>query len=181
MKRICTLTLLLIFALCGEAQDVKMQGMEMVESMNDEGTALVKMPFKWYAGIGSANDKQTAIELAQREAYASISRILNDAVLDVAERGNVVNEGDVKKALKLHWEQVSSSLLKGCEPFGEAKVEYDGRTGMYTATARVAIRGDRFVKLLNTAGSFKPENLSGNDLKEFNEVNESIMEAAKGE
>lgn len=51
---------------------------------------------------------------------------------------------------------------------------------MYNVTAKVSIRGDRFNKMLNTASTYKPEDLSGSELEQFIEVNKSIMEAAKG-
>ena len=51
---------------------------------------------------------------------------------------------------------------------------------MYNVTAKVAIRGDRFNDLLNTAGNFRPSDLSGAELDEFIETNKSIMNAAKG-
>ena len=79
-----------------------------------------------------------------------------------------------------HWEQFSTSLQKGCEPFGNTTVEYDQATRMYNVTAKVAIRGDRFNDLLNTAGNFRPSDLSGAELDEFIETNKSIMNAAKG-
>ena len=161
-------------------ETMKVQGIEMSESLSDDGTEMVSRPYKWYAGIGQADNKQMAIELAQREAYATISRVLNNAVYDESERGNVANNGRVQQALTSHWQQVSTSLQKGCEPFGDVRIEYNPTTRMYNATAKVAIRGDRFNKLLNTAGSFKPDNLSGDELEQFIEVNKSIMEAAKG-
>lgn len=161
-------------------ESIKMQGIEMSESLNDDGTAMISRPFKWYAGIGKADNKQMAIELAQREAYATISRVLNNAVLDQSERGNVANNGRVQQALTSHWKQVSTSLQQGCEPFGNVTVEYSPTTHMYNVTAKVAIRGDRFNKMLNTAGNYKPEDLSGSELEQFIEVNKSIMEAAKG-
>lgn len=161
-------------------ETIKMQGIEMSESLNDDGTAMISRPFKWYAGIGKADNKQMAIELAQREAYATISRVLNNAVLDQSERGNVANNGRVQQALTSHWKQVSTSLQQGCEPFGNVTIEYSPTTHMYNVTAKVAIRGDRFNKMLNTAGNYKPEDLSGSELDQFIEVNKSIMEAAKG-
>ena len=161
-------------------ETVKLQGIEMAEALSEDGTHMIQRPYKWYAGIGKADNKQVAIELAQREAYATISRILTNAVKDNAERGNVANNGKVQQALTSHWEQFSSSLQKGCEPFGNTSIEYDQSTRMYNATAKVAIRGDRFNQLLNTAGNFKPSNLSGAELDQFIEVNKAIMEAAKG-
>ncbi len=161
-------------------QTMQMQGIAMSESLNEDGSAIVNTPFKWYAGFGKADNKQMAIELAQREAYATISRVLSNAVHDTAQRGNVANNGRVQQALTSHWEQVSLSLQKGCEPFGDVTIEYNPGTHMYQVTAKVAIRGDRFNELLQTAGNFKPEDLTGEELDKFIEVNKSIMEAAKG-
>lgn len=158
----------------------KMQGIEMAESLDDEGTGMIQRPFKWYAGIGKADNKQMAIELAQREAYATISRVLQNVVKDNAERGNLANNGRVQQALTSHWEQVSMSIQKGCEPFGDVIIEYSPATRMYSVTAKVAVRGDRFNQMLNNAGNFRPDNLSGDELNQFIEVNKAIMEAAKG-
>ena len=161
-------------------ETVKLTGIEMADALNDDGTDLIKRPFKWFAGIGKADNKQVAVELAQREAYATISRVLNNAVLDQAKRGNVANNGRVQQALTSHWEQVSASLTKACEPFGNTTIEYNANTRMYEATSKVGIRGDRFNQLLNTAGNFKPSDLSGDELEQFIQANKSIMEAAKG-
>lgn len=162
------------------SETVKLTGIEMEDALNEDGTGMIKRPYKWFAGIGKADNKQVAIELAQREAYATISRVLNNAVLDKAERGNVVNNGSVQQALTTHWQQVSASVQKACEPFGNTTVEYNPSTRMYEATAKVGIRGDRFNQLLNTAGNFKPSNLTGDELDLFIETNKSIMEAARG-
>lgn len=163
------------------SETVKLTGIEMSETLNEDGTDMVKRPFKWFAGIGKADNKQLAIELAQREAYAIISRVLNNAVKDEAERGNVANNGRVQQALTSHWEQVSVSLQKACEPFGNTTVEYNPATRMYEAISKVGIRGDRFNQLLNTAGNFKPNDLSGKDLDDFIAANEAIMQAARGD
>ena len=161
-------------------ETVKLQGIEMSEALSEDGASIVKVAYKWYAGTGKADNKQVAIELAQREAYATISRIFSNLVKDEAERGNVANNGRVQQALTSHWEQFSASLQKGCEPFGNTTVEYDQATRMYNVTAKVGIRGDRFNELLNTAGNFRPSDLSGVELDEFIETNKSIMNAAKG-
>ena len=162
------------------SETVKLSGIEMAEPLNEDGTDMIKRPYKWFAGIGKADNKQVAIEHAQREAAATISRVLNNAVKDGAERGNVVNNGRVQQALTSHWEQFSTSLQKACEPFGNTTIEYDPSTKMYQVTAKVAIRGDRFNQLLKTAGDFKPADLTGDDLEQFIETNKAIMEAAKG-
>lgn len=161
-------------------QTIQLTGIEMSETLNEEGTGTIKRPYKWFAGIGKADNKQMAIELAQREAYGTISRVLNNAVMDQAERGNVANNGRVQQALTSHWKQVSVSLEKACEPFGNTTIEYNPSTRMYEVTAKVGIRGDRFNQLLNTAGNFKPSDLSGDELELFIQTNKSIMEAARG-
>ncbi len=161
-------------------ETVALQGIEMSESLSEDGTEIIKKPFKWYAGQGMADNKQMAVELAQREAYATISRVFNNTVLDDAERGNVANNGKVLQALTSHWEQVSASISKACEPFGDTVIEYNPSTGMYSVTAKVAIQGDKFYDLLDTAGKFEPQGLSADEVEQFKAVNKAIMEAARG-
>lgn len=161
-------------------ETTKLQGIEMVDDLSEDGTKMVKVAYKWYAGIGKANDKQTAIEMAELEARATISRVIENAVKVEAERGTGANNGEVQKALTSHWNQISVSIQNACEPFGDTKIEYSQTTKMYTVTQKVGIRGDKFQKMLNNAGNYKPSNLSGKDLEDFIEVNKSIMEAAKG-
>ncbi|MBQ6689790.1 MAG: hypothetical protein IJN02_11250 [Bacteroidales bacterium] len=163
-----------------KTQEIEITGIEMVQTLNDDGTEMIARPFKWFAAIGKADDKQIAIEIAQREAYAAISRTLNNIVEDNAERGAVVNNGAVQKALDLYWEQTSMSIQNACEPFGKVLVEYDPSTGMYTVTAKVGIRGDRYNTLINKAGNYKPADLTGNELEQYIQINKSIMDAAKG-
>lgn len=155
-------------------------GIEMVEVLNEDGTDIIKRPYKWFAGIGTTDNKQMSIELAQREAYATISRVLNNAVLDKADRSNIANNGNVQQALTSHWEQLSASIQKGCEPFGTTTIQYNPKSKMYEATAKVGIRGDRYKRMIEEAGNFKPENLSGDELEQFISINKEIMEAAKG-
>lgn len=161
-------------------ETTKLQGIEMVDDLSEDGTKMVKVAYKWYAGIGKANDKQTAIEMAELEARATISRVIENAVKVEAERGTAANNGEVQKALRSHWNQISVSIQNACEPFGDTRVEYSQTTKMYTVTQKVGVRGDKFQKMLNNAGNYKPSNLSGKDLEDFIEVNKSIMEAAKG-
>ncbi len=161
-------------------ETVKMQGIEMAKALNDKGTAMIDIPYKWYAGIGTADVKQVAIELAQREAYSTISRVFDMAVEDQAKRGNLANNGTVQQALTSYWKQMSTSVSKYCEPFGDTKVEYNTATRMYTATAKVGLRGDKFNQILNNATNFKPENLSGEELEQFVDTNRKILEAARG-
>ena len=161
-------------------ETVRLHGIDEAEVLNEDGTKLIKMPFKWYAGIGTADNKQVAIELAQREAYATISRVLNNIVQDQAQRGNLANNGKVQQALSSYWEQISVSVQNACEPFGETVIEYNPSTGMYNVTAKVGIRGDRFNDLLDNAGKIPENELDKDELDEFIDINKSIMEAAKG-
>ena len=147
-------------------ETISLHGIDEGKVLNEDGTKLIKMPFKWYAGIGVADNKQVAIELAQREAYATISRVMNNIVQDQAQRGNVANNGKVEQALTSYWKQVSTSILNTCEPYGETVIEYNPNTDMYTATSKVGIRGDRFNQLLNTARDFKSYNLTDEELEQ---------------
>ena len=160
--------------------EVNVQGVDMVDDLSEDGLSIRKVAYKWYAGTSTANDLQTATEMAEREARATISRIIETAVLDEAERGSVVNNGNVQKAITSHWKQVSTSIQNACEPFGKADVKYDQTTKMYTVTQKVGIRGDRFQKILNNAGNYKPSSLTNDELLQFTEINKSIMNAAKG-
>lgn len=159
---------------------LKLQGVEMVETISDDGMSMVKRPYRWFAGMAEADVQSTAVEMAQLEAYATISRVIENVVTTQAKRGTVVNNGNVQKALTSHWEQMSMSLQKACEPFGETEVTYNSQTGMYEVIAKVGIRGDRYVKLLDGAKNAKPEGLVGDDLQQFLDVNEAIIDAAKG-
>ena len=105
---------------------------------------------------------------------------MNNAVLDESERGNLANNGNVQQAITSHWKQVSTSLQKACEPYGNTTIEYNPSTKMYEATSKVGIRGDRYNQLLQSAGDFKPTDLTDDELEQFIKINKSIMEAAKG-
>lgn len=158
---------------------IKLQGVEQVETLSDDGTSIKKRPYRWFAGTAEADNEATAIEMAQLEAYANISRVIENIVTSQAERGTIVVNGKVDQALKSHWEQMSMSIQNACEPFGETEITYDSETKMYKVLAKVGIRGDRYVKILDNALNAKPEGLSGSDLKEFNEANKTIIDAAK--
>lgn len=161
-------------------ETTKLSGIEMVDALSEDGTKMVKVPYKWYAGIGKANDKQTAIEMAEMEVRATISRIIENAVDAKIEESKLAVDGEVHKAIAANWTQVSKSIQNGCEPFGDTKVEYSPSTKMYTATAKVGIRGDKYQQLLNNAGNYKPAQLSQSQMDEFIQLNQSIMNAAKG-
>lgn len=152
----------------------------MVETINDDGTDVIKRPYRWFAGMAEADVESVAVEMAQLEAYAAVSRVIENAVSTKAERSSLAVDGKVSKALKSYWEQMSFSIQKACEPFGDTEVTYNTQTGLYEVTAKVGIRGDRYVKLLDGAKNAKPEGLDKEELQEFLEVNDAIIDAAKG-
>lgn len=159
---------------------LKLNGIEMVETMSNDGMSMVRVPYRWFAGMAEADVESVAAEMAQLEAYAAISRVIENIVTTHAKRGTIVNNGKVQQALKSHWEQMSMSIQQACEPFGDAESVYNPETKMYQVTAKVGIRGDRYVKMLDGAKDAKPEGLSGNDLKEFIDANDAIIDAARG-
>lgn len=185
MKKGIVLTMLVALAVTATAQNtitrkIKTNGIEMIETMNDDGTDMIKRPYRWFAGMAEADVESVALEMAQLEAYAAVSRVIENAVSTQAERSTIVNNGEAQRALKSHWEQISFSIQKACEPMGEAESVYDNATGLYQVTAKVGIRGDRYVKLLDGAKNAKPEGLEGDDLQQFLDVNNAIIDAAKG-
>jgi len=167
-------------AVGAQTRTIKTQGIEMVETMNDDGTDMIKRPYRWFAGMAEADVESVAVEMAQLEAYAAISRVINNAVEATAERSSFAVNGEVKKALKSHWEQVSNSIQHACEPFGEAESTFNRQTGMYEVIAKVGIRGDRYMKLLNGAKETTPQGLAGSELQQFINANQAIIDAAKG-
>lgn len=185
MKHLLLLSILSLALLAPAAwaqnttKSLKLQGVEMVESINDDGTDVIKRPYRWFAGMAEADVESVAVEMAQLEAYAVISRVIENFVTTYAERGTVANNGEAQKALKSHWQQMSLSLQKACEPFGDVQSTYNNETGRYEVIAKVGIRGDKYVGMLNAAKEAKPEGLSGNDLKAFTEANNAIIDAAK--
>ncbi len=155
-------------------------GVEYADELSDDGTKIERVAYQWFAASGEADNKQVAIEMAQREAYAAISRSLNNAVYNTSENGALTVNGRVQGALTSHWKQVSASVQKGCKPFGNVTVEYNPSTRMYKATAKVGVRGELYKKMLDSAGDFKPSDLSGDELDQFIKANKAIMEAARG-
>lgn len=158
-------------------------GYTTAKGLSKDGKKLEDVVYKWYAGVGEMDNEQVAIELAQREAYNTISRVMNQIVMDEAHKGGVANNTKVITALNLCWDQFSQSMLKGCEPFGNALIEYNPSTRVYKATAKIAIRADKFLNLLETASNFTPAEITEDKeaLAEFIEINKSIMSRARGE
>lgn len=160
-------------------QDMEMSGIDYGKSLSEDGTQIIQVPYKWFAGIGSSSDKQIAIELAQREAYANITRVINNAVRDEAQKGALANNDQVQRALTSHWTQFSQAVLTACEPFGSVTVEYDPSKRVYKAIAKIGVAGTHYNKLLETAGNFTPADLDETQMKKFIDINRSIIEASK--
>ncbi len=185
MKKELLTVIMLLLVMTITAQNtttktIKTNGYEMIETMNDDGTDMIKRPYRWFAGMAEADVESVAVEMAQLEAYATVSRVIENAVSTNAERSTLTVDGKVAKALKSHWDQMSFSIQKACEPFGDAISTYNSQTGLYEVIAKVGIRGDRYVKILDGAKKVQPEGLSKEELQEFIEVNDAIIDAAKG-
>lgn len=182
-RRLLFTILLMLFAFAVTAQNIKtlkLQGITMIETMNDDGTDMIKRPYRWFAGMAEADVESVAVEMAQLEAYATVSRVIENVVSTNSERSTLTVDGKVAKALKSHWEQMSFSIQKACEPFGDTEVTYNDKTGMFEVIAKVGIRGDRYVKILDGAKKAAPDGLSKDELQEFLDVNDAIIDAAKG-
>lgn len=178
-------TMMLIAGTKASAQSVtksnlKLNGIEMVETMSDDGMLIIKRPYRWFAGIAEADVQSVAVEMAQLEAYATVSRVIENMVMAKAERGSFGVNGKVQKAIMSHWEQVSMSIQKACEPFGETEVSFNSETGFYEVVTKVGIRGDRYVRMLDGAKDVHPDGLNAEETKEFVELNQTIINAAKG-
>lgn len=182
-KSVIIATVLVAFAMATVAQTttkiLKLQGVEMIETINDDGSSMIKRPYRWFAGMAEADVESVAVEMAQLEAYAAVSRVIENVVSAAAKRSTLMNDGKAVKALQSHWEQVSFSIQNACEPFGDTEVNFNARTGLYEVIAKVGIRGDRYVKLLDGAKNVKPEGLDKDELQEFIKVNDAIINAAK--
>lgn len=160
---------------CGSSKKEKLQGIEMVETLSDDGLRIIKMPFKWFAGFGEADDKQLAIEIAQREAQATVSRLIRNEILDQAAKVSVDVNGRVCQALITSWEQYSHNILIGCEPFGDTEIKYNSCTGMYAVKAKIGIQGDRFKKMMNEYKERIPEELTPVEVQQFIQINQTVV------
>ena len=177
---ICTVMLFATLSISAQTnsrntESVQLHGLEMVETLSDDGMRIIKMPFKWFAGIGEADEKQIAIEIAQREAQSTVSRIIRNEVIDQAAKMGVDVNGRVCQALVTSWEQYSHSILVGCEPFGNAEVQYIPNTGTYKVKAKIGIQGDRFKKMMNEYKERTPEELTPIEIQQFIQINQTVV------
>lgn len=182
MKKALILTAMLFAAVTVSAQtssktgeDLQLHGLEMVETLSDDGMEIVKRPFKWFAGIGESDNKQIAIEMAQREAQATVSRIIRNEVIDQATRFGLDTNGRVCQALVSSWSQYSHSILVGCEPLGKAEVQFNRNTGIYRVKVRIGIQGDRFKKMINEYKGRTPEELTPAEAQQYIQINQTVV------
>lgn len=160
---------------CVRTQSIRTTGIEMVRTLSNDGTKIIEMPYVWFSGSAQVNNKQMAIEIAQREAFSAISRTVTNAVYDASEKYAEVCNERMNSVVASYWSQVSQSVIRGCEPFGDTVVEYDRNTGVYNVTAKVAMRGDRYTKMLEDAKQHKPANLTPTEINIFNNINIEVV------
>ncbi len=160
-------------------QELATSGIDMVKVLNEDGTGMVERPYKWYAGFSSMNSKAHAIKYAEMDARNRVANIIQSIVQEQIEGGALANNGKVQEAIRNHWQQLGQSISTGLEPYGNAIVEYNATTQMYDVTVKLGVSGERFQAMLRKAGNFKPSDLQGEELQQFIDVNNSIIEAAK--
>ena len=175
MRTLIITTLLFVSLTTASAQSyskgtesTKLHGLEMAETLSDDGMEIVKRPFKWFAGIGESDDKQI-------EVQSAVSRIIRNEVIDQATKIGVAANGRVCQALVTSWEQYSHSILVGCEPFGNAKVQYNPNTGIYRVVARIGIQGDRFKKMMNEYQECPSEELTPAENQQYIQISKAVV------
>lgn len=159
----------------------KSSGVAMAESLSEDGLQVVQHAYRWFAGSYTADNEKLAKTAAKAEARAEVSRSILSIVKTNSEAAGMAVDAKVHETLTTYWKQQGSTILNGCEDFGEVEVEYNPSTRMYKATAKVAMRGDRYNKVMESAGSHRPQNLSEKELDDFIALNKKIIEAAKAE
>lgn len=158
-----------------------LSGIEMYESISDDGAKLVKKTFKWYAGFGESNVEAVAIEMAVKDAYARHSRALIEAAIEAETGTNAepTGYGNVEKLLESYWKQVYDSVSQVCETMYTPQSAYNEELGKYKVMVKVGIRGDRLLVFKDWVAKIKPEGITSNDLQTFIDVNNIIMEIPK--
>ncbi len=150
----------------------------MVDELGEDGVTMEKHVYKWYSGFGKDKDLSTAIMKAKEAAYIYVSNRLENALwLNIPM--TTVGPTEVDKAINSYWSAFSKKILNGYEPYGKAQIEYRDSTKEYKVICRVAIEGLKFLHMLNEASSYRPESLHGESLKEFVDINNSIIQWLK--
>lgn len=150
---------------------------EIVKVLSEDGTKMVDMPMKWFAGTYKSNNQRVAIEAAQRDAYNTIAREVQNEVMTKGQVNAMDNNSEAREAFRAFSNQVAQATIRGCGPFGKTEIQYDPATGMYTVWAKVALQGDQYRQLIKTAGEAHKEGLSGESLDSYLEAFNKVMEA----
>ena len=148
-------------------------GIEMRSTPNLDGTATIKCAFKWYAGFGSSTDASEAMRMAYKDAYIRAFDMVEDAFALLSSTKGVNDK--VLNALKEHWASAGEMLLNYCESVDETEPVYDGNTRRYNATVKIAIRADYYQSMMKNDDRANTYGLEGDDLKQFQEVNDRII------
>ncbi len=164
---------------CVRVQDEATSGYVMAETLSSDGTRIEQIAYKWFSGYAESDNKQMAIEMAQREAFNTVSRTFNNAVLSAAV--GVTNDvnGRAVDAVTSCWVQVSNQIVRGCEPFGENRIEYNRNTGKYKVTAKIAMRGDIYKKIIDNIKNNIPRNLSDSEMDIFMSIHTRVVDVVR--
>ena len=160
-------------------------GIEMSNALSEDGTEMIQRPYKWWAGFAEVDKYSTAVSQATSDAYVTVAREFNNMVNMVVERGEITTNGKVVDAVKSYWKQVADKLVKQCEVFGDAETlrypsEENGNK--YLIRAKVALRGDYYIALIDNAAKEAPKKVKGltpAETKEVLDLNNAILEQAK--
>lgn len=159
-------------------------GYDEGKGLSADGTKIEMVTYKWWAASADVDNKSAAIALARQRAYNAVADNVNKCVASEVNSDSNIGiagaNGQYLESVTGAWKQFSNAVMKGCEPWGELEIEYNPSTGQYSVWAKVAIRGDRFVKLLNETATAAPANLSGSALDAYMETNKKIADALRG-
>lgn len=184
-KMMLAASLMVVMVSCGSTKNVTkkngnmMSGVEMVQDLSADGTRIEQVAYRWWLGIGEANVEKVAIRNAESDARRRVAETINSLVTEETKGGEIQVNGNVEEAIKTYWEQKSAALTRGCAPFGEYESEFDEKTGKYKVRAKVGIRGDKYVSILDGTNDAKPEGLTKEEYQQFIDINQSIIDAAK--
>lgn len=187
MKKLFIAALVLImgcnlFAQEGTPVKVEAMKVEKITELTPDGLDTREVAYKYYTGFGQADKKAAAIDYAQRDAINKISNVISVAVKNAAAGKQLSVDGKVLDAIARSWSQVSETLIQGMEPVGEIEYVFNSQTGMYDVTAKMGMRGDRFLQQL---GELKkqvleaplPAGLNADERRNLIEANQEISDA----
>ncbi len=163
-----------------EVREVEMElsGIEVTEVLSEDGTRMEKIPVKWFAGTHPSDNQRIAIEVAQREAFNTVARTIETEIMSKAQFGDLDLNGTAATAFKSFAVQASHAVVRGCSPYGKAKIQYDPASGKYTAWVKVAIEGPQYQKLLKAAANEVQKEVSPEEMDNFVSAINKVMEAA---